>query len=93
MMRQPRPNARILVVEDNDDVRRVVTMSLQSKGYFVIEAADGIAGLEAAAEHQPDAILLDVLLPRIDGIEVLRKLRGDPVCARIPVIMMSAYSM
>ncbi|MFO8070660.1 MAG: response regulator [Polyangia bacterium] len=88
-MKQHGSKARVLVVEDNDDVRRVVTIYLKSHGYAVEEAADGQAGLEKAA-GLPDVVLLDVLLPRLDGLEVLRRLRKDAKTARLPVIMMSA---
>ncbi len=80
---------RVLVVEDNDDLRRVVTTYLGSHGIEILQAADGLSGLERAAE-KPDLILLDVLLPKLDGIEFLKRLRASPEGQRIPVVMMSA---
>lgn len=88
-MRQPEPK-HVLVVEDNEDVRKVVTIYLRSNGFKVTEAADGIYGLEAAKDASPDIILFDVLLPRLDGIEALRRLRKEPWGEHVPVIMMSA---
>lgn len=89
-MKQPDPAKRILVVEDNEDVRKIVTIYLGSNGYKVLEAVDGIEGLKMAQEERPDIILFDVLLPRLDGIEALKRLRKTPWGADVPVIMMSA---
>jgi CheY-like chemotaxis protein/curved DNA-binding protein CbpA len=88
-MTQQTPGNRVLVVEDNEDIRQVVATFLRSHGFEVIEAADGLAGLECAA-RSPGLILLDVLLPKLDGIEVLKRLRADPFGSGVPVIMMSA---
>ncbi|HUT76928.1 MAG TPA: response regulator, partial [Polyangia bacterium] len=84
-MTQAAQKTRVLVVEDNEDVRQVIKVYLSSRGFEVIEAADGLAGLERAAER-PDLILLDVLLPKIDGIEVLRRLRATPGGSGITVV-------
>ena len=89
-MNQPSKKTHILVIEDNEDVRKVLSLYLKKNGHEISEAGDGLAGLQAAEEEKPDLVLLDVLLPRIDGIEVLKKLRKNPSCADIPVIMMSA---
>jgi CheY-like chemotaxis protein/tetratricopeptide (TPR) repeat protein len=89
-MKQQAPKARVLVVEDNQDVRNVVTVYLRSHGYLIDEAHDGVAAIEFLEHEQPDVILLDVLLPRLDGIETLRRLRKMPRCEAVPVIMMSA---
>ena len=90
VMKQPDPVKRILVVEDNEDVRKIVTVYLGSNGYEILEAADGLEGLKMAQEERPDIILFDVLLPRLDGIEALKRLRKTPWGAGVPVIMMSA---
>jgi CheY-like chemotaxis protein/curved DNA-binding protein CbpA len=89
-MKQQAPKARVLVVEDNQDVRNVVTVYLRSHGYLVEEAVDGMAAVEHLEQSVPEVILLDVLLPRLDGIETLRRLRQIPSCAEVPVVMMSA---
>jgi CheY-like chemotaxis protein/curved DNA-binding protein CbpA len=88
-MTQTAPRTRVLVVEDNEDVRQVIAVYLGAQGCEVIEAADGLMGLERAAER-PDLILLDVLLPKIDGVELLRRLRATPDGKKIPVVVMSA---
>jgi len=87
---QPKRKPIILVVEDNEDVRRVLKLSLESRGYKIAEAADGLAGLAAFESERPDLILFDVLLPKLDGIEALKRLRKSPGGRDVPVIMMSA---
>jgi CheY-like chemotaxis protein/curved DNA-binding protein CbpA len=87
---QPRQRPVVLVVEDNEDVRRVVKLYLDSHGYQVVEAGDGLAGLAAFESERPDLILFDVLLPKLDGIEALKRLRKSPGGRDVEVIMMSA---
>lgn len=82
--------ALVLVVEDNEEVRSILTMYLRRNGYSVAEAADGFSALESFHRVSPDLVLLDVLLPRLDGIGVLKKLRETPRGFRVPVVMMSA---
>ncbi len=89
-MNQPTPKALILVVEDNDDVRDIVTIYLRRNGFSVSEAADGQTAVDALASIKPNLVLLDVLLPKIDGIEVLKQMRQSESGMRIPVVMMSA---
>jgi two-component system, OmpR family, response regulator len=84
------PKALVLVVEDNEDVRNIVTICLRRNGYAVVEAADGSSALEAFSNTKPDLILLDVLLPELDGIEVLKRLRAMETGNSVPVVMMSA---
>jgi len=78
----------VLVVEDDPAVRASLERSLAFEGYTVVSAADGVAGLEAVATHRPDVVVLDLGLPRLDGLEVCRRLRaaGDGV----PVLMLTA---
>jgi CheY-like chemotaxis protein/tetratricopeptide (TPR) repeat protein len=87
---QPEQKPIVLVVEDNEDVRRVVKLYLESHGYQVLEAGDGLAGLASFESRRPDLILFDVLLPKLDGIESLKRLRKSPGGRDVPVIMMSA---
>ncbi|MCK9461954.1 MAG: response regulator [Proteobacteria bacterium] len=87
---QPGDKPVVLVVEDNDDVRRVVQLYLASAGFQVLEAGDGLAGLASFERDRPDLILLDVLLPKLDGLETLKRLRKSPGGHDVPVIMMSA---
>ncbi|MCP4680089.1 MAG: response regulator [Deltaproteobacteria bacterium] len=89
-MNQPTPKALILVVEDNDDVRDIVTTYLRRNGYAVSEASDGQTAVDAFSSINPNLVLLDVLLPKVDGIEVLKQLRQSDTGKRIPVVMMSA---
>lgn len=79
---------KVLVVEDDPAVRASLERSLEFEGYTVVAAADGEAGLAAVAAHRPDLVLLDIGLPRVDGLEVCRRLRaaGDDV----PVLMLTA---
>ena len=81
---------KILVVEDNQDIRELLTDSLRDGGYDVMEAGDGGAGLRSALEDLPDIILLDMMMPVLDGLEVLNRLKANPITQLIPVIMVSA---
>jgi two-component system KDP operon response regulator KdpE len=79
-------DARILVVDDETQIIRALTVNLQALGYEVDAAATGEAALKKAAEHRPDAVILDLGLPGIDGVEVIRGLRG---WTKIPIIVLS----
>ena len=81
---------KILVVEDNPDIRELLIDSLCDIGYAVMEAGDGGAGLQSALEGLPDIILLDMMMPVLDGLEVLDRLKSNPLTRFIPVIMISA---
>ncbi len=80
----------VLTIEDQPDIRRLIRMTLEFKGLRVIEAGDGIEGLRLARDEKPDLILLDVMMPGMDGLTVGKTLTADPVLSRIPVIMLSA---
>jgi hypothetical protein len=77
----------VLVVDDEPTARELMARHLRRAGYHVVEAADGLAGLEAARAMHPDVITLDVLMPHMDGWAVLKELKSDPSLADIPVIM------
>lgn len=79
----------ILIVDDQADIRRVLASTLQG-GYKVAESIDGYSALLAVQHHKPDAVLLDIMLPGIDGFKVLREIRCDPANADMPVAMLSA---
>ena len=81
---------KILIVDDEASIRELLQLNLQRAGYEVLEAADGQQAIQLAGEQQPDLILLDIMLPGIDGFEVCRTLKSDAVLARIPVIMLTA---
>ena len=82
---------RILIIDDEDDIREVAALSLETvAGWEVIVANSGAQGLIRAAESQPDAILLDVMMPGMDGPTTFRELRKNPVTAHIPVLLLTA---
>lgn len=82
---------RILIIDDEDDIREVAALSLESvAGWEVVVAASGPQGLARAIEHQPDAILLDVMMPGMDGPSTFRELRKNPATAKIPVLLLTA---
>src|SRR5688500_11806046 len=88
-----RPAAiRVLLVDDDPDLRRLAEMQLSLQGFDVIEVATGGEALEAARTKNPDVILLDMMLPDMDGGEVLRALHADPTTEDIPVIFLSALT-
>ena len=80
----------VLVVDDEPVLRAIVREILHEEGYAVIEAADGRAMLEITARERPDLVLMDVMMPGIDGREAYRQLRSRPEHRDIPVVMMSA---
>jgi two-component system phosphate regulon response regulator PhoB len=79
----------ILLVEDDPDIRELVAYKLTRGGFQVVEAADGFAALQAARTRPPDAVILDMGLPRLSGIEVCRELRAAPATAAVPIIMLT----
>ena len=85
--------AKILVVEDNQDNREMVVKVLKFNGYEVIEAVDGEEGIEKAKTEAPALILLDIYLPKMDGYEVAKRLKGDTDLRDIPVIALTAHAM
>jgi CheY-like chemotaxis protein len=82
---------RILIIDDEDDIREVASLSLETvAGWEVVTAGSGLQGLARAAEFQPDAILLDVMMPGMDGPTTFRELRANPATAHIPVLLLTA---
>ena len=84
---------KILVVEDNQDNREMVVKVLKFNGYQVIEAVDGEEAIEKAKTEAPALILLDIYLPKMDGYEVAKRLKGDTNLRGIPVIALTAHAM
>lgn len=84
---------KILLVEDNDMNRDMLSRRLQRKGYEVAVAEDGNGGLEAAREEEPDLVLMDMSLPGKDGWTATRELKEDPELGEIPVIALTAHAM
>lgn len=81
---------KILVVDDEPDAVELISFNLQSAGFRVVAAEDGAAALRRARSTLPDLIVLDVMLPEIDGLEVCKLLRRDPATAEIPIVMLTA---
>jgi two-component system, cell cycle response regulator DivK len=81
----------VLIVEDNEDGRFMMRTFLQLKGYRVREARDGMEAIVAAASERPDLILMDLQLPRLDGIAVTRELRMQPLSRDIPIVIVSGW--
>lgn len=84
--------ARVLVVEDEEDLATLVELNLQLSGYEVVTAPNGRVALDRITADQPQVVLLDVMMPVLDGWQVLRELKGDPATEDIPVIMLTALS-
>jgi CheY-like chemotaxis protein len=82
---------RVLIIDDENDIREVAALSLETvAGWEVLVANSGAQGLARAIEHQPDAILLDVMMPGMDGPTTFRELRKNPATAHIPVLLLTA---
>jgi DNA-binding response OmpR family regulator len=86
-MKQPE---RILVVDDNETNRDILEARLTANGYAVLHAGDGEQALAMAARHRPDLILLDIMMPKVDGIEVCRRIKADADLALTPIILVTA---
>jgi putative two-component system response regulator len=82
----------VAVIEDDPGVRRLLVRILESNGYGVVAVGDGASGLRAIHEHQPDLVILDLSLPRLDGFEVCRRLRADVRTQTLPVIVLTAHT-
>ena len=85
-------SARVLVVDDIEANRRVLQAKLEAKYFDVILAKDGFEALEKVASESPEIILLDIMMPGMDGFEVCRRLKADPKVSHIPVVMVTALN-
>jgi CheY-like chemotaxis protein len=83
----------VLIIDDEEDVRLVARMSLSVAGFTVLEADGGRPGVELARERRPTAILLDIMMPQMDGIATLQALKADERTASIPVIFLTAKNL
>jgi two-component system OmpR family response regulator len=81
---------KILVVDDEDDIRRFLELVLREKGYEIETASGGEEGLATARSFRPDLVLLDIMMPGLDGWQVLERLKADPATSDIPVAILSA---
>lgn len=84
-------NHRVLIVDDNDDSREILALILSMNGFDVVQARDGIEALEQVAAQAPAAIVTDIFMPRLDGIDFTKRLRQTPSHQAIPVIAQTAY--
>ena len=84
---------RILLVEDQEDGRRIVRDLLASSDYELVEAKTGEEGLALAEQERPDLILMDIQLPGMDGYEVTRRIKANPVSSHIPIIAGTSYAL
>jgi two-component system, OmpR family, alkaline phosphatase synthesis response regulator PhoP len=84
--------SRVLVIDDEADVRLLYRVNLRYAGYEVLEAEDGKQGIEIALERKPEVVVLDLMMPIVDGFEVLRVLRAEPTFGEVPVLVLTADS-
>ena len=84
---------RILVIEDQEDTRRIMRDLLTSAGYEMIEAMTGEEGVTLAERERPDLILMDIQLPGLDGYEATRRIKANPALSRIPIIAVTSYAL
>jgi DNA-binding response OmpR family regulator len=82
----------VLAADDDEDILDLVAFRLERSGYTVIVARDGEEALELAAKELPDLAVLDVMMPKVDGFEVTRRLRADETTSRMPIILLTARS-
>ena len=80
---------RVLVVDDSAAIRELIAVNLELEGYDVRRAADGQEALDVAVQWRPDVVTLDVVMPRLDGMETCARLRADPVTAGVAVVMVT----
>lgn len=89
---QPTRRGRVLVADDSESIRTLFERLLAAEGYGIVSATDGVEALEAVRDHRPDVILLDVTMPRLDGLEVCRRLKADPATRLTPVVLVTGQS-
>jgi DNA-binding response OmpR family regulator len=80
----------ILVVDDDPVIQKLLAVNFEMEGYRVVTGSDGAEALDKIAAERPAAVVLDVMMPKIDGIEVVRRIKADPATAAIPVLLLSA---
>lgn len=93
MTNKPESNRRpvVLVVEDHDDTRFMLSIILEHDGYDMLEAADGVEGVETAIQQHPDLVLIDGSLPRLDGLSATRRMREQESLRDVPIVALSAH--
>lgn len=88
----PSHNATVLLVEDDEDTRQMYALSLEWYGFRIRQARDGLEGVSLAVAAQPDVIVMDLAMPRMDGVEATRRIKSDPATASIPVVVLTALT-
>ncbi|MDQ1438494.1 MAG: hypothetical protein QOK43_2123 [Acidimicrobiaceae bacterium] len=83
-------DATVLVVDDDPVIQKLLQVNFEMEGYTVLTAGDGLEGVERARADNPDIIICDIMMPRMDGLEVTKTLKGDPATASIPILLLSA---
>ncbi len=84
------PDAKVLLVDDDPVILKLLQVNFEMEGYTVVCANDGVEGLEKARAERPDIVLLDIMMPRMDGLEVTRELKGSDDTKHIQIILLSA---
>ncbi len=84
---------QVLIIEDQEDNRRIMTDMLNAAGFEVIEAVNGEDGVSMAQSHVPDLILMDIQLPGLDGYEATRRIKAQPDLSAIPIIVVTSYAL
>ena len=82
----------VLAADDEEDILELIAFRLERSGYTVLQATDGAQALELARSSQPDLAVLDVMMPKMDGFEVTRRLREDEATSKMPIILLTARS-
>lgn len=84
--------AEILIVDDEPDVRFILKIAFQSAGHQIVEAHHGVAALERVKDSRPDLVVTDLMMPVLDGLELIQRLRSDPETAAIPILVLSSQA-
>jgi CheY-like chemotaxis protein len=84
------PDAKVLLVDDDPVILKLLQVNFEMEGYTVMTASDGVEGLEKARAERPDIVLLDIMMPRMDGLQVTKELKGSDDTKEIPIILLSA---
>ena len=87
-----RPQPVVLAADDDEDIHELVAFRLERSGYTVLRATDGEEALRLALEAKPDLAILDVMMPKLDGFELTRRLRAEDATSRMPIILLTARS-
>ncbi|UCG23197.1 MAG: response regulator [Chloroflexota bacterium] len=82
---------KVLLIDDDPHLQNILTKVLGKNDFEVFTADDGTSGLQQAKQHKPDVIILDIIMPGMDGFEVAKRLRRDRTCAHIPIMVLTAY--